>query len=230
MPVIPMTFRFPDDPIRVSKEELSRMDEEMPGTWIAQAKSDGWRRPGYLMNGDVFPDGCPLCPSGSKKPGRHWHFFAKRGGGEEASRQPPVDLVEELSSLAFPDNVAFDMEWMGPRMVDVLNGLHEFRIFDIQYLEGKWLGGLPFPERYAKLRTLFAAAQAAGRGSDRVRLVDVVDSGLVRFFDAQVGDPLSEGVVLRHGKSRLIGDLRGARDNPLWRKVKYRDIKERALI
>lgn len=228
---IPMMFRFPDDPSRVSQDELKRMDESAPGTWFAQKKSDGWRRPGYLMNGDTFPDGCPLCPMGSKKPGRHWHFYAKRGTGVEATKQPPPDLVEELSAMQFPDNVAFDMEWMGPRVVATMQGRHEFRIFDMLFLEGKWLGSDAFPQRYANLKTIFELAKAGSKSTiERVNLVPVVDRELYKFFEDQKMDPTSEGVVLRHAISKLIGNLRKAEDNPLWRKVKYRDIKEAALI
>lgn len=224
-----MRFRFPDDPSRVSQDELKRMDSQW--VWLAQMKSDGWRRPGYLMDGDSFPQGCPLCPLGRRQNGRHWHFYAKRGTGEEAAKQPPRDLVEELEALDLPSNTALDMEWMGPRMVDELHGRHEFRVFDIHYMQGAWLGEMTFPERYARLEQVFAAARAATKHSvERVRLVPVVSKDLVKFFEAQKSDPLSEGLVLRHAKSKLVGDLRSPASNRLWRKVKYRDIKEQALI
>jgi hypothetical protein len=53
-----------------------------------------------------------------------------------------------------------------------------------------------------------------------------VTSGFLAFFEAQVGDPeksLTEGIVLKHLSSRLIGKPTASADNPLWCKVKWRD-------
>lgn len=226
---LPMMFRFPDDPTRVSREYLRKLDEEPFGTWLAQPKSDGWRRPGYFMNGDLFKDGCPICPPSQKKAGRHWHFFAKKSDGQEALRQPPQDLVEELSLIPFPDNTAFDMEWMGPRVVDALRGRNEFRIFDLMYLSGIWQGTIAFPERYANLKSIFADCIGKTSGVERISLVPMVDKDLGVYFDLQKKDGTSEGLVLRHRQSTLIGNVRSVQSNPLWLKVKYRDIKEPAL-
>jgi len=50
--------------------------------------------------------------------------------------------------------------------------------------------------------------------------------GLVEIFQQQMQDPLSEGLVVRRADSGLILDLRAPKENPLWFKLKYRNIRE----
>lgn len=208
-----MLFRFPDDPNRISLDYLKQLEDETPqGELIGQIKSDGWRRPGYKINGV-------------------WKFFAKRGTGEEAAKTPPADLVHELASMAWPDNVALDMEWMGPRCKDHLKGQHHFRIFDLLYVGGVWQGKIQFKERYAKLQAMVEEARRKGRGpSDRIVLVETRTSNLCEWFKEQKDDPLSEGLVVRRAGSGLVGNSRTNSTNPQWFKIKYRDIKEATLF
>lgn len=204
-----MNFRFPDDPNRISVDYLKELTDSSPeGELYGQVKSDGWRRPGYKVNGK-------------------WSFYAKRGIGEEAAKQPPADLVAEMASMGWPDNIAFDMEWMGTRCKEQLKGVHHFRIFDLLYLDGVWQGKVPFRERYSKLRQLFLAAKQKAIGpTDRIVLVEARTKNLSEWFQEQKQDPLSEGLVVRRAGSGLIGDIRKNQTNPQWFKIKYRDIKE----
>lgn len=214
--LFPMKFRWPDDPNRISAQYLAQLDQDPPGTFIAQPKYDGWRRPAYL-----FPDG--------------WRFFAKRGTGEEAAKQPPDDLVKEFASLNWPPGVALDMEWVGPRCKDDLlrrygsRDYNGFRIFDMLYMNGEWIGGMPFGERLRNLETIFSLA-SGGSVSERIFVAPWTDRGLVQFFEQSKQDPLLEGIVLKRAKSRLEGHPTSAKKNPQWFKVKWRDIKEPALF
>lgn len=205
-----MRFRYPDDPRRVSADYLKSLeDTNAPGTFLAQVKSDGWRRLAYLEGG-------------------RWRFYAKRGDkGEEARRQPPPDLVAELAAFGLPDGIALDMEWMGPRNAAVLKGRHSFRVFDLQYVAGRWQGLVPFVQRHANLETIWQATLAKAKAApERISVVPVVREGLHDFFLRQKEDPLSEGVVVRRASSGLVGGTTAPQDNPSWFKVKYRDIKE----
>ena len=56
-----------------------------------------------------------------------------------------------------------------------------------------------------------------------VQVVDSVDSGFMELFEKQKKNPLTEGVVLKHGDSKLIGNMGRPQDNKLWKKVKYRE-------
>ena len=212
-----MKFRWPDDPNRISFERLQEIQEEYgPGAFIAQPKWDGWRRPAYF-----YPNG--------------WKFYAKRGDGGEAKRQPPSDLVEEFKAMNWPKGIALDMEWIGPRCVSELHerygvkGYNGFHIFDILYIEGEWVGTMPFLERLKNLATIFALA-TKGEANERIQIVPHTDSEMVAMFQGAVQDPLLEGIVLRRARSKLVGHPTKASKNPQMMKVKYRDIKEDTLF
>jgi len=127
------------------------------------------------------------------------------------------------------------MEWIGPRCVDELRerygstGYNGFRIFDILYIEGEWVGSMPFAERLKNLETLFTLA-TKGKPPERIQVVPHTDTDLVGMFQDAVKDPLLEGMVLRRSRSKLVGHPTKASKNPQMMKVKYRDIKEDALF
>lgn len=198
-----MQYRFPDDPVRITMENLRTM---VPGQWVAQKKLDGWRCPAYFSGGK-------------------WTYYSKDGN---RVIMPPEALRKEFESLAWPSDVAVDMEWMGPRQVEHLRGRHSFRIFDMLYLGGKWLGKTEFMERHRNLQTIFALA--ASKGSPSVSVVPVLSGDLLKAFEKEKDDPLSEGLVIRMAKSGLVGNMQKKTQNPLWRKIKYRDIHEPAVI
>jgi hypothetical protein len=184
---------------------MRKLDAAPPGTWLAQRKRDGWRRPGYRMDGK-------------------WTFYSKYLEGDQAKTQPPADLVAELDSLGIPDGTAFDMEWMGRRATDHTGGRHWFELFDLHYYCGQWQGDVPYSQRYANLKTLLELHR--GKTSilaPRIILIPVIDRGFSQFFEEQKLDPLSEGMVVKRADSTLYGGFDKPRDNPSWLKIKYRD-------
>jgi ATP-dependent DNA ligase len=209
-----MDFRFPDDPLRISRDALKGLDDEAPGTWCMQPKYDGWRRPIW-----IHEDGRVA-------------FHAKRNSGEEAAKQPPTDLVEEFRSLGWPTGIALDAEWMGPRLIDVLKGEHRLYLFDIVALNGEFLQGMAPKQRYENLRTLFEMVKAKSKTeASRIVLAPMWEQDLWKHFEElEKHEPLCEGVVLRHKNSGLIGNRWEATKNKLWHKVKWRDIKERTAF
>lgn len=208
---MPLMFRPINNPRRISQDFLKKMTaEEVPGSWIAQPKYDGWRSQAYKADGK-------------------WTFYAKTG--EPASKQPPDDLKAELAELfADQDGLALDMEWMGPRCAPELKnrygpGYNGFRIFDLLYMNGLWLGNDPFSQRYANLKTVMELAKAKTE-APRILLTPAVDRDWDRMFEETKKDDLLEGVVLRRSKSKIIL----AEDNPQWYKAKYRNIHEKTLF
>ena len=194
-----MIFRYPDDPIRVPFSELTYYESQ--GGWMCQPKWDGWRRPLYLEDGV-------------------WQFRSKYDKGPQAATRPPAHLIAELESLKFPDGTAFDAEWMGPRQE---KGRHFFVLLDLLYYGGEWQGEIPCRKRYGNLATLVGVHKVQAPASPNVLVVDSVDSGFMELFEKQKKNPLTEGVVLKHGDSKLIGNMGRPQDNKLWKKVKYRE-------
>lgn len=209
---MPLAFRPMNNPCRVSRDFLRRMDqEEVPGSWLAQPKYDGWRCQGYKSDG-------------------RWTFYAK--SGEPSGRLPPQDLRDELAALfADRDGMALDMEWVGPRCKDELRarygagGYDGFRAFDLLYLDGLWLGNDPFSRRYARLEAVMAQGKARVP-APRVELAPCADRGWDGMFEETTRDGLTEGVVLRRATSKIV--LGG--DNPGWLKVKWRNVHEKTLF
>jgi ATP-dependent DNA ligase len=200
-----MKFRYPDDPSRISAEALAKLEQDYPGAFIAQVKGDGWRRPAYIEDGEVT-------------------FYAKSGDGGPAAKLPPQDLIDEFVSMGWPDGIALDMEWMGPRLKDVLRGRHEFWVFDMVYQDHRWLGKrVGFEERLRRLRQVWETLATV----PRVKLLQTWDSDLVQRFEEQKQNPLSEGLVIRSKTSKLIGSATSKKKNPGMMKVKYRDIDEK---
>ena len=197
-----MKFRFPDDPERAGPEWLATVERDWPGHFLAQVKADGWRRPVYFDGDNV-------------------KFYPKRGDGREAKKQPPEELVDTFISMGWPDGIALDMEWMGPRVIKEMQGRHEFWIFDILYHDFKWLGDVPFEDRLKILREIWNGLIAH---RSQVRLLTAHEGSFVELFEFQKKDPLSEGIVLRERTSGLIGSRSKPTKNPGMVKVKYREI------
>jgi hypothetical protein len=199
-----MQYRFPDDPLRITTENLKTM---VPGQWLAQKKSDGWRCPAYRSDGV-------------------WTYYSKDGN---RLAMPPETLRREFEALAWPENVAIDMEWMGPRCSSTLKGQHSFRLFDLIYFGNKWLGTTGFQERHARLSETFSKA-SKGKAHPNVALVPILHGDLLAAFEKEKSDPLSEGLVIRMASSGLVGSHKSKSKNPFWRKLKYRDVHEHAPI
>ena len=207
-----ITFMPVNNPLRVSHDCLLRMaSEEVPGSWLAQDKWDGWRHQAY-------------------KDGGRWLHFSK-GSGEQAKRMPPGWLLKQLYDLfADQDNIALDLEWMGPRCKDEIRIIHGpdwngFVLIDLIWLNGTWLGHVPYSQRWANLGTIVSLAQQKAPAPN-ISVVRTVTEGWDKLFEESKKNPLLEGIVLKRANSLLIhGDK-----NPLWRKVKWREIREACIL
>ena len=204
---------YPDSPMPVSVDFLKRIDADPPGTWLAQPKLDGWRRVLVYEKGE-------------------WSQFAKHHS-EGSDRTLPLALWDALKAWSPRDGTVFDAEWMGMRCKDVAGQrTHSLHVFDLLRFEGDWLRGTPFWLRYETLGRLLPAVEISGRGPEwQQRTIFQVraypNPGLVDFFQQQMQDPLSEGLVVRRADSKLILSTRACADNPMVFKCKYRGIKEK---
>lgn len=196
--------RYPDNPKRVSLDFLRTLDSEPAGTWLAQPKLDGWRKIADSTSGE-------------------WHYGAKHTKGDAAKPLPP-ELRKEFESLSWPKGIVLDCEWVGCRVVEHVKE-HCLHVFDILMHENDWLGNMGFWERYKLLAHIFAKASLYIPGP-YVHLVPCwPNPGLMDRFMEQLQDPLSEGLVVRHKDSGLVGSFSAPAVNPQWVKVKYRDTK-----
>jgi len=198
-----LQYRYPDNPMRVSPGFVKELEQKFPGAYGAQRKGDGWRRPGY------HPDNAT------------WEFYSKH---DEQKAEPPGLLVNQVRALRIPEGTALDMEWMGRRKTEYTNGRHWFEVFDLLYWRGEWMGDRMFRERHAILSEMFGHwKERAGEPTPDVLLLPVVTVGLHAFYESQLRDPLSEGIVVKRLTGNLVGSLARTTDNGTWYKCKYRD-------
>lgn len=198
--------RHPDQPALIplhgSALSLELLDRDPPGTWLAQPKLNGWRRVLHHLGG-----GC-------------WNVQAKK----DTARKPlPVVLLSAVAGLPWPGKVVLDCEWVGPRGGD--EALH---IFDMLGYNGEWLGDRSFETRYHALMNLFLGMPIGGPVPRCLELVPCwPNPGLLGRFADQLGNPESEGLVIRRADSGLVGSFNGPATNPAWYKVKFANVRER---
>ena len=200
--------RYPDNPNRVSLHFLRELDTHPPGTWIGSPKLDGYRR---------------VCENVTD----HWEYRAKHTAGPAATQMSDA-LTLEFESLPWPAGIALDCEFVGRRCVEHVVR-HSLHIFDILFHEGEWLGGMGYERR---LELLNKVCQQAGvqvpdksEAETSVFLVPTfVNPGLVERFMEQLENPLSEGLVIRHRHSGLIGSFKAPASNPSVYKCKFDEV------
>jgi hypothetical protein len=205
---------------------LARLDQDPPGTWIAQPKLDGWRRV------VIFTDQAPAAPAGllfDLHPG--WIAYGKRAGAAQC-RQMPREITFILDDLASRlQGRAWDCEWMGPRLTGELAGRHHLAIFDLLMRDGQWLREMPFRERISAKAKLILPPAEYPAGPSPIQVVpSYTNPGFVDLFQVQMQDPLSEGLVVRKADSGLVLDPYRSASNPFWFKIKYRNIQEKITI
>jgi len=191
-----LQYHWPDDPIQIPPHELYRLLKEEPDTRVGQFKWDGWRKPAYFSKGV-------------------WTLHSKRN---EQKAPPPAELLAQLRAWKVPEGTALDLEWMGPRAVAETQGRHWFKAFDMLYRGGEWLGEVGCLVRYQHLCDLFQHCPP----SAAIELTQATTTRLMDLYEQSKHIPITEGIVVKHRDSGLVGNLTGATDNPLWNKVKWR--------
>ena len=198
--------RHVDNPNRVSLDFLRKLDAEPAGTYIGSPKLDGWRK---------------ICDNTDGT----WHYGAKHTTGD-AAKPLSAMLQTAFASLNWPRGLGRDSEWIGPRHTALRHSLH---IFDILVHEGQWLGSMGYERR---LDLLAAVCKQAGvtvpdksePESDVFLMPTWSNPGLTLRFVEQMENSLSEGLVIRHRHSGLIGSFTGPVCNPHIFKVKFTQV------
>ena len=120
-------------------------------------------------------------------------------------------ILDEFKELNIPTPWMLNGEWMKLRA-----GLTEqFYLFDVMYIDDKWQGQKDYIDRWNWLVDNI-------KTSSLIQLVRTGYHDFVKFMEQCIDDPLTEGVVIKHKKSKLIGSLKDSKINPQWIKVKHR--------
>lgn len=206
-------FRFPDQPLLCSLDHLKKMDDDPPGTWLAQSKLDGRRRFAVLQDGK-------------------WTYRAKNRDDAQAL---PADLRASFEAIPWPDGLGLDFEFCGLRKQGDQPSIW---IFDMFRFHNADLFNMRFDERVARLSILGAQMLLTSMPSfdssdvdcdnfEHLHFVESVPNpGLVDFFVEQMQNPLSEGIVVRRADSTMIGSYNKCAENSAWVKCKFDRVKE----
>jgi ATP-dependent DNA ligase len=203
--------RHPDSPVKVSVAFLQELDRQPAGTWIGSVKLDGFRRVADNTSG-------------------RWEYQARHTKGP-AARKMPDSLVKEFEGLPWPEGLCLDTEYLGLRCVDHLKGSHSLHVFDVLTFNNTWLGNWPYCERLALLHEMYGNlfAHLIDTDADEITNIHYIPTqcnpGLVEMFEAQKQNPLSEGIVVRHKDSKLVGGFNGCKNGDRMYKIRYREVR-----
>lgn len=125
------------------------------------------------------------------------------------------DVKNAIRRLNFPNGTALDTEWMGPHRASVPT--EYLGMIGLLWYEGNWLGGLTERTRFSMMYDVMD-----GKWSNLVREIPFEYNDYVGLFDRAKLDPTTEGIVLKHHASKLVGNTDKSAKNMLWSKVKYR--------
>lgn len=196
---------YPDKPHERDPSNLAKWDKS--GSYICQQKVDGWRMVIFIGEDDV-------------------DFVSRHDklSTNDICKSSPT-LMEQAKQLCsvFPPSTQLDSEWLARRSCSVSNKVkgkvpNKLIIFDILRLGKKWLRMKTYEDRWAILQEKMTDITL-----EDVSLSVVAEPGQFEaFYEAQRKIAISEGVVIKHKKSKMVGARNGCKKNPQWFKVKYR--------
>lgn len=193
---------FPDKPFERDPQNLPKWDRS--NNYICQQKVDGWRMIIIIGEDDV------------EFVSRHDKVFTQ-------DIQP--SLREEARKLCalFPPMTQLDSEWLARRSCSVSKKIKgkvpaKLILFDILRLGKRWQKSVPYADRWDALK-----AHLQDVDFDNIELSLEAEPGqFATFYEAQKEIAVSEGVVIKHKRSKMTGSRNGCKKNPQWFKVKYR--------
>lgn len=192
-----MLTHYPDKPLSQNPCFLSEWDAK--GGYICQQKIDGWR---LIIIRDK---------SGA------FHYFSRHNKSlaDDISSQ----VKAEIESLPIPPDSQVDGEWIARRSCSVTYGLPEaVYLFDVLRWKGLWTLNKPLKERHLLLKEFMVDSRMPC-----VRLPpEAAPGSFANFFEEQRSIPHSEGVVVKHLMSKIVGDRKECKKNKMWYKVKWR--------
>ena len=210
-----MELWYPNKPNRDYKESLSRYEEE--GCWRMSAKLDGYRCMvardrsrkfgSAVLNDAVQPVGFD----------RSLYFFSRRDSKKGGPTPIPVkdEIIQTIEKWDLPDLSMLDGEWLARRTVGECP--EKYFPFDILWWGDQWLGDMIFSDRDKILRDQYGNAV-----NKFVDMPNQVSNNFAAFFTKLETIPWTEGGVMKHVDSKIIGDKDKCLYNPLWASVKWR--------
>ena len=192
-----MSIRFyPDKPHECSPDDIPRWDT---GDYVCQQKIDGWR----VL---IFLDDTPRIIT------RH---------NKDITTEVDPALLAQVEALkeSFPAKSIIDAEWLSRRACSNQRGIEQrLYVFDIMRLGKKWMKLENYQNRLDALIEGLERLEL-----DRIMLPDHAPEGsFSEFYEQQKKIPISEGIVVKHKASTIVGDRKGSKKNPRWFKVRYR--------
>ena len=121
-------------------------------------------------------------------------------------------VLDQVRSLGLPAGTMLDCEWTG-RRAGAPEGLW---ILGLLYWEWRWVGSESLVERLEHLEVL-------GDLPSLIHRVESHTEGFLVLLRDQIGDPVSEGIVLKRIATPLVGKRGSSAKNQGWFKVKWRD-------
>lgn len=186
-----MNWVYPDKPNQVSEQFVHSVIYPVRDSYAIQLKQDGWRLVTEIENG--------------KHMARTRHKL-DLNKAMKRERNFTDEVRADLHALNLPD-IVLDGEYMSSRRAGQSERLY---LFDVLFYKGKYLGKLPYRERFNRLTDLVGT-------SGTVRLIEFVDAD---FFDRDWNfEGAVEGIVLKDWNSKLIGSRTSSAKNPQWFKV-----------
>jgi len=172
--------------------EIISLDGINQNDYLVQVKIDGWRCITY------FDDS-------------RFDFYSRHKRRMEIN----PGIIESLMELNLPEGTVLDGELLGRRPGQ--SGSEEILfLFDVLYWQGIWMGGFSAEDRWNYLLELnFPDTNLIG-------LPAWGFGGAAKLFELSKKTSITEGIVLKHRGSRLVGHIRDCAKNRMWLKYKWR--------
>ena len=121
-------------------------------------------------------------------------------------------IRRQVMSMGLPKKTVIDTEWMDRRPGHV--GEELLYIITIMYFDGQWMGKVKESDRWAKCNTLPTCNNIKIPISSRCQYY--------KLYNESKKDRSTEGIVLKHVDSMLIGDNHESKNNGMWIKIRWR--------
>jgi len=191
---------YPDKPFEHHPRDIQSWDN---GNNICQQKTDGWRMEVLKGRGDDI------------------NYISRHNKLMNDRIEPHIREQMALLMTEVPERSQFDGEWLSLRESTNKKTKPRLVLFDVYRYNKRWLLRTPYQERWELLQQLFAKLDP--KLLPNVLLAETAQDGeFVSFYEAQKKLPHSEGIVVKHKESLLLGDRKESKKNPRWFKVKFR--------
>ena len=196
---MPSLKHYPDKPFEHSPDSIETWDN---GKHICQQKGDGWRLEICKGKGEIA-------------------YITRHNTDYTKQMEDHLKAQMEIISTVLPDRSQLDSEWLSMRACTNKKTKPKLLLFDVVRYDKKWFLQKHYEDRWALLQEILGRVDP-----DLIPDIELIptaeDGKFVEFYEAQKKLPRSEGIVVKHKKSVLIGSRKDCKDNPRWMKVRFR--------